>query len=231
MGRTALIHAASVPSVAIVKLLVEKGADIEAKDAWGHTALYVAAAANDGLGNVAALLLEEGANIETRDQYGLTSLINATQLGHHATMLQLLEKGADVNSRDQKGWSALTYAVFVLDGYSVLVLVHNRAQIEFGDIEELQSSMIIVFDKGLYETKVEPIVRLILRELSDREHAEWIKLISDRELAVASLHWEASGNMSLGNDSERPTDARNVSHSHTHANHSDPSESTQQQLI
>ncbi|KAH7115490.1 hypothetical protein B0J13DRAFT_653898 [Dactylonectria estremocensis] len=87
---------------AIVKLLLEKGADIEAKDSFGRTPLWWAAA--NGHEAIVKLLLEKGANIEAKhrswtplwqaaeDEYGQTPLWQAAANGHEAIVKLLLEK-------------------------------------------------------------------------------------------------------------------------------------------
>jgi len=55
-----------------VKLLLEKGANIEAKDNDGDTALINAAI--KGETEMVKLLLEKGANIEAKDNKGETAL-------------------------------------------------------------------------------------------------------------------------------------------------------------
>ena len=85
--RTALICAATRGHVAIVRLLLEKGADIKAKDQWGMTAL--AEAAGMAHGAVVRLLLEKGADIEVKDEMGRTAQKLAADKGHEA-VVQLL---------------------------------------------------------------------------------------------------------------------------------------------
>ena len=84
---------------AVVKLLLEKGADIESKDDYGRTPLSWAA--EGGHKAVVKLLLEKGADMESKDDYGQTPLSWAAEGGHEAVVQLLLEKGADIESKDK----------------------------------------------------------------------------------------------------------------------------------
>ena len=73
-----------------MKLLVEKGAEIESKDNNGQTPLSWAA--GNGHEVVVKLLVENGAEIESKDNYGGTPLMWAAE--HEAVVKLLIEKGA-----------------------------------------------------------------------------------------------------------------------------------------
>jgi ankyrin repeat protein len=77
-----------------VRLLLETGADVDATEMNGLTALQVAAII--GQGTVARLLLEFGASIAAEDAFGWTALHRAARGGHMAVVQLLLEKGADI---------------------------------------------------------------------------------------------------------------------------------------
>jgi ankyrin repeat protein len=63
-----------------VQLLLDKGANIEAKHNNGSTALLVAALR--GYKAIVQLLLDNGANIQAKDIDGKTALLLATLKGH-----------------------------------------------------------------------------------------------------------------------------------------------------
>jgi ankyrin repeat protein len=76
-----------------VKLLLEKGAELEAKESeYSRTPLSWAA--ENGHEAVAKLLLEKGAELEAKDKYSQTPLLYAVANGHEAAVNLLLENGA-----------------------------------------------------------------------------------------------------------------------------------------
>nr|CEG03910.1 unnamed protein product [Fusarium acuminatum CS5907] len=85
---------------AVVKLLLEQGAEVEAQDNdYGQTPLSLAAA--NGHEAAVGLLLEHGAEVETKDTgFGDTPLSWAAANGHEAVVRLLLEQGAEVEAKD-----------------------------------------------------------------------------------------------------------------------------------
>ncbi|RDW57753.1 hypothetical protein BP5796_12554 [Coleophoma crateriformis] len=108
-GWTALFWAVEKGHKAVVKLLLEKGADLETKDQYGRTPLSWAAA--NGYEAIVQLLLEKGADLDTKDHDGRTPLSLATENGHEAMIQLLLEKGADLETKNQYGRTPLSLAV------------------------------------------------------------------------------------------------------------------------
>ena len=87
---------------AVVKLLLDKGADLESKDdKYGQTPLSWAA--ENGREAVVKLLLDKGADLESKDKKnGWTPLSWAAENGREAVVKLLLDKGADLESKDDK---------------------------------------------------------------------------------------------------------------------------------
>jgi TonB family protein len=86
---------------ALVKMLLDGGAKINARDWLGETALF---SLEDG---VVQELLRHRINIEARDRYGQTALIETVSV---SVAKLLLRAGANVNARDNKGETALMEA-------------------------------------------------------------------------------------------------------------------------
>ena len=109
-----------------VRALLEKGADVNAKNKYDDTALIHAAYAGDT--DTVAVLLEKGADVNAKDDMGRTALIEAARQGRTETVRALLEVGADVTTRDKEGETALSKAE--KHNYSdVVALLKNPAGI------------------------------------------------------------------------------------------------------
>lgn len=75
--RTTLLHAASYDGKAdLAELLIQLGADVNAKEVNGRTPLHHAA--NNGCLDVVDVLVRHGADIESKDSKGMTPLMWGT---------------------------------------------------------------------------------------------------------------------------------------------------------
>jgi CDK inhibitor PHO81 len=79
-GRTPLHEACIVGRMDLVKLCIERGIDIEARDAYDRRPLHYAAM--HGRSSICQFLMERGANPLTTDMDGYTPLIQAVISGH-----------------------------------------------------------------------------------------------------------------------------------------------------
>ena len=100
-GDTALLFAARVGDAASATLLVEAGANVDDRDAWGVSATTLAAFA--GHGEIARYLLEKGAN-PNADAAGFGALHCAIMRRDEPTVAALLARGADPNA-PVKAWT------------------------------------------------------------------------------------------------------------------------------
>ncbi len=103
------------PWLRTAKLLLDNGADVEARNRYGETPLI--AAALHAHADIVKLMLKKGANVEDSDDRGETALIaaacncaSATMNSAYDAVKALLEYGADVNARSQDGTTALMAA-------------------------------------------------------------------------------------------------------------------------
>ncbi|KAM5364137.1 hypothetical protein ACJZ2D_011638 [Fusarium nematophilum] len=134
-GEAALLCAAMNGREADVRLLLEKGADLEAEDGYGSTALSLAA--YKGHEAVARMLLERGADLEARDRQHGTPLLRATKHGQVAVVRLLLEKGANLDATNKFGSTPLSWAAYNGQEAVVRLLLEEGADLEatnnFGD--------------------------------------------------------------------------------------------------
>ena len=84
-----------------VQYVLSLGADVNATDYKGKTALHRASQA--GFTKITNLLLDNNANIEFKDNSGETPLFDAIRYGRLATTKLLLERGADIKATNSKG--------------------------------------------------------------------------------------------------------------------------------
>jgi ankyrin repeat protein len=77
--------------------LLALGADVDAKDRHGHTALMIAA--RDGRQDVAGLLVKHGASLDHTAKYGLSALMIAVVRRHADVVRTLAEAGACLTLR------------------------------------------------------------------------------------------------------------------------------------
>lgn len=105
---------------------MENGADVEARDYDGVTALH--RAVEYGCDGVVRVLLEKGADIDTVDRERATPLHWAVATGNWGSVGLLLEGGADGEKRNRRG-------VRALDGVrdEVLEVVRRRKE-EKGEV-------------------------------------------------------------------------------------------------
>jgi ankyrin repeat protein len=91
-----------------LELMLDAGADIEASDPTGLTALHIASfLGHDAL---ATRLLERGANIEAREECQYTPLMMAANAGREGAVALLLQKGANPNAADQDKSTPMMFA-------------------------------------------------------------------------------------------------------------------------
>jgi ankyrin repeat protein len=109
--------AACVGDLGRMKALVEKGADIKAKDELGWTPLYWAALT--GQTEAAEFLVARGADVQAKTKDEATPLHQAASAGEVRLVELLIFKGAGVNVKDKRGNTPLHRAV--LSGHKAVV--------------------------------------------------------------------------------------------------------------
>ncbi|WEW59218.1 hypothetical protein PRK78_004687 [Emydomyces testavorans] len=203
---TGLREAAQETQVGRLRVILEKGADIDAKDPGGWTALAVAAF--EGSQEAVQLLLEEGAKVNIRGSDQWTPLWYAIDRGHEAAMSLLIEYGADVNA-SAFGTTPLMLAVEKQSMAMVETLIRVGADLNAQDYRGqtalhmaallgLEEIMLLLARKGAdlnvrndmgktalmlaVENQEQTIVKLLLGIGADvQEEAEWCAVESSDE--------------------------------------------------
>jgi ankyrin repeat protein len=81
-----------------MSILLERGADFNAKGKDGATALMIAS--QEGHPSCISLLLDRGADVNATGKDGATAIMLASGKGHPSCISLLLDRGADVNAKD-----------------------------------------------------------------------------------------------------------------------------------
>ena len=90
-------QAAEQGLVDVLARLLEKGADVNARNRHGQTALMIAA--TEGHREAVTLLAAQGGNLDYTAKYGLSALMIAVVRGHVDVVRALLDAGADRSIR------------------------------------------------------------------------------------------------------------------------------------
>ncbi len=93
-----LINSAFNGDIQKVQEFIDKGADVNAQDKHGATALMESAFY--GYKDMAELLLKHGADVNVQDEDGITALMSAILNKHKAIVELLLKYDADVSIKD-----------------------------------------------------------------------------------------------------------------------------------
>jgi len=151
--------AASKNFQSIAWLLLDWGADVNAKDRLEVTALHHAA--GKGHEAIVHLLLERGANINAKDHSGMTALHHAAYHGHEAIVHLLLERGADINTKNLHRHTSLRDAAEYGHEAIVHLLLERGVDINAKDRSGMTALYVAAYCKR------EAIVRLLLEGGAD----------------------------------------------------------------
>ena len=138
LGLSVLVNAAGSAAVAdavmkrdkdAVRTLLKEGADVNAAQGDGMTALHWASRSGDV--ELAQMLLYAGANVKATTRLGAyTPLMMAAEQGHAGVIAALLAAGADVKAANATGTTPLMLAALSGDARSVTMLVENGAEVD-----------------------------------------------------------------------------------------------------
>ena len=128
LGRGFWNDKGDLKSLEEIKELLKKGADLEAKDKYGDTALM--RAAFKGQLDVVKCFVELGADLDEKDGVGKTALMIAAAWGKSDVVKYLAECGAGVDASDEEGRTALDIAKYFRNADCVKFLeeLHPKGQ-------------------------------------------------------------------------------------------------------
>lgn len=133
IGETLLHYFAVEREIETVRILLDKGAEIDAIDTGRRTPLMEASML--GYPEIVRLLLDHGADPNLQTQ-GETALRNAVLSQMYEVADVLISAGADVNQRDARGESILFEAVRMEDMEMIRYLLEKGSNKEIKNIEK-----------------------------------------------------------------------------------------------
>ncbi|KAJ5800625.1 uncharacterized protein N7518_002693 [Penicillium psychrosexuale] len=140
----------------IVRLLLERGVDIDGQTGWYQTALI--AACDKGYLNIVETLLNNNANINAESEIHGTPLAAASEAGHWKIVTFLLEKGATPSSQGNEGETALASAALQGQEDIVQILLDHHA-----DVNQREGTALIAACRSGHEQ----VVRILLANGAD----------------------------------------------------------------
>ena len=162
-GWTPLLRAAFKGDQDAVLLLLDQGAEIEARNPKKATPLMCACQSLHFA--TVDLLLLRGANVHVYDDYGWRpihrALVNRSNEPLNPIVPRLLDHEADVNARCNYNKTPLHYAIERNDASTVAFLLSKKADIEARDIAERTPLHTAI------ECRLESMVRLLLEQGAD----------------------------------------------------------------
>jgi len=107
-GNTPLMHAARAGSLSCVKFLLSKGANVNARNKKGKTALMIACSAMQPY--IVSALLESFADLEVEDNEANTAAICAIDCDDNLCLDLLIKGGLNMQRLDTNGYNMCVYA-------------------------------------------------------------------------------------------------------------------------
>ncbi|KAJ5720553.1 uncharacterized protein N7483_008487 [Penicillium malachiteum] len=201
--RTSLSWAAKHGHSDVVELLLEAGAEIDARAHHQRTPLLLAA--KKGHSDVVKVLLEAGAEVDARDHYQGTPLSYSAGQGYSDMVKLLLETGAEVDVRDKNQETPLSYAA--RHGYFdvMKLLLEAGAEVDVRD-ENQETPLSHAARRGRSD-----VVKLLLeagaevdsRDIDQRTPLQYADQDSEDYSNTAKLLLEAGADVYLSSMSQR----------------------------
>ncbi len=160
-----------------VKLLINKGANVNAKGPSGTTPLMYAVTAEQI--EIANLLIATGADVNAKNSNGITPLMVAAN-GERTEMAKLLiTKGANVNAKDKWGMTALSRA----EGNSDMIKLLRQAGGKGSTSSEQVPTALTAADVKFLTEKclIDPVDIKIIPQLSKEARAKLLPLLAKRD--------------------------------------------------
>lgn len=156
----ALMIKAATGDVQTVRDLIDKGADVDAKEENGFTALMLASW--HGYSQIVQCLIGEGADVNIKTNEGLTALLSALEQSRYDIVKILVASGADVNAKGMDDRTPLMGEAYRGNYFIVKLLLDAGADVQARD--KYGNTALIWAEKGNQK-----IIIQLLREAGAKE--------------------------------------------------------------
>lgn len=185
-----------------VRALLKAGADVNAAEGDGTTALHWAARSGDA--DLVQMLLSAGANVRATTRLGAyTPLMMAAQAGHSAAVAALLAGGADVEARTTTGTTPLMFAAQSGDTRTVTMLVEGGAKVDARESAMEQTPLMFAAANNRTD-----VVKLLLARGADKGATS--KVTDLNKLSMGGFGGGRRGTGGAPTDGNRPVDVAGV---------------------
>ena len=152
-----LINAVKNGDIKNVRELIEKGADVDAKDKSRWTALHWAACS--GKVDISTFLIEKRADVNAKNNDGGTALHWAALNEHVDIAKILIENGADVDAKDKNNETAVEIAIKC--GYhQIAELIKNSKKICSNNVDPKKEAKIDGKNIDILSMDMDELVRM-----------------------------------------------------------------------
>lgn len=197
VSRTAVVDAVQAGEVELVRTLLKQGADVNAAQGDGTTALHWAAL--KGEAELVQMLATAGGNLRATTRLGgYTPLYLAAKGGHSTVVATLLAAGADVTQAASTGATPLMLAAAAGDTRTLTILLEGGAPIDARDTAKGETALMYAAAFNRAEA-----VKLLLQRGADATVTTTIV-----DLAALTAPEEAA--MARPGTTARPTDVPGV---------------------
>ena len=155
-----LVDAVKAQDAAVVRTLLDDGADVNAPQPDGATALHWAAYRDDV--ETAGLLIAAGANVTAANELGATPLWLAASNGSSAMVERLLDAGADPNVALPGGETPVMSAARTGSAGAVRVLAERGANVNVAEQSRGQTALMWAVAEGHHDT-----IRVLIEQGAD----------------------------------------------------------------
>jgi ankyrin repeat protein len=149
-GIPILALAVQVGAMDCVRELVEKKADVNAKDGQGQSVGLYATAIDHP--EIMTLLIQAGLELnQPLGDDGVTLLMNLATAGYSRTVQVLIDHGATIDAQDEQGWTALLCALSNAHERTAAILIERGADVNLATRDGMTPLMAAV-EKNLPNT-------------------------------------------------------------------------------